>query len=235
MEPVLTVEIDSATVPPVLTPLTSSISSTEEIPKTQERKKRPPMDFYFKGYSIWFEIDHSDYTNCIQSCAKYFNVEPITPHVTALYGLTHLSETHTRHLFKTKVKSIFSKRQWPHLYPIRINNYIEFNGINGGTMDMSWSEITLATSDDHEDCLDILHEILYENMEIRRVKPWKPHASLVYDHPIETVLNLQDMLQVASEFPNLTKEKRVVTGMALWKTEGKICDWELMDRFDFVS
>ena len=72
-------------------------------------------------------------------------------------------------------------------------------------------------------------------MDIRRVKPWKPHASLVYDHLIETVLNLQDTLQVASEFPNLMKEGRVVTGMALWKTEGKICDWELMDRFDFAS
>ena len=65
-----------------------------------------------------------------------------------------------------------------------------------------------------------------------RIRPWKPHASLVYDYHIDTVLNLEDTIRIASAFPNLIKEKRVVTGMALWKTEGKICDWELMDRFD---
>ena len=215
----------------IVTPSTSSISTSSHEEESLILK-RPPLDFHFKGYSIWLEIDHPDYTNCIQACANHFNVEPITPHVTALYGLTHLSETHARHLFDTKVKSTFSKRQWPHLNPIGILTDVELDGVNGAVMDMAWSEITLETSEEHEDYLDTLHSLFHEDMDVERIRPWKPHASLVYDYHIDTVLNLKDTLRIVSHFPNLTKEKRVVTGMALWKTEGKICDWELLDRFD---
>ena len=71
--------------------------------------------------------------------------------------------------------------------------------------DMAWAEVSLATSPEHEDCINALHKVFYsprsssssaatissafddgeEKREdyVPRSNPWVPHLSLCYDNP----------------------------------------------------
>ena len=201
--------------------------------------QREPLKFEFRGYSIWLEINGceigGDYHSCILDCANIFGVQPIVGHVTAIYGMNHLSEIDFIHRFVNVVKPIFVKRGgWPSLKPVGLLSDVEINGVNGGEMDMAWSEVTMATSEDHEICLDLLYDIFFEANKVRK-SPWKPHASLVYDNHIDSPLNLLDTIRAVSRYPTLTAEPKKITAMSLWKTSGRISKWEQIERFEFSS
>lgn len=74
--------------------------------------------------------------------------------------------------------------------------------------DMAWAEVSLATSPEHEELLDALHELYYRpsvaksaptndsTVEEKRVdyaprsNPWMPHLSLCYDNPEQIDITL---------------------------------------------
>lgn len=203
------------------------------------KREREPLQFDFRGYSIWCEIDGcevgGDYHCCIQDCAKLFGVQPIHGHVTAMYGMAHLSEDEIVHRFLNIVKPEFTERGgWPALLkPVGLLSDVELEGVNDGEMNMAWSELTLATSNDHEECLDFLHHVYFGSSKVRKT-PWKPHASLVYDNHIGSQLNLLDTIRVASQYPNFMKDPKKVTALSLWNTNGKFRDWKQLERFEFV-
>jgi len=151
-------------------------------------------------------------------------------------GMNHLSQDEYVEKFSNVLKPLFLERGgWPDLKPIGILCDIELKGVNGGLMDMAWSEITMATSNDHEACLDLIHNIFYSESDPKRKGPWKPHASLAYDNYDMTTLNLQDTVNIVSKFPSLTSRSKRVIAMSLWKTEGRINEWSMLERFEFKN
>jgi len=111
-------------------------------------------------------------------------------------------------------------------------------------------EVTLATSAEHESLVDKVYDIFHGDSQSSngsgkhgvsklksRVRPWLPHLSLAYDNPDDTSTFSPAMaLKLASKFPSLLgKEERQVTAIALWKTEGKMEEWKLLDRIEFVQ
>mmetsp|Transcript_31655 Transcript_31655/g.68348 ORF Transcript_31655/g.68348 Transcript_31655/m.68348 type:complete len:439 (+) Transcript_31655:202-1518(+) len=148
-----------------------------------------------------------------------------SPHVTALYGIDTLGEEEMRRRFREDVQRVLLDKAelrrrirkggedvdeddhvgklWPDLDATGIIVDVEFDGVKGGTMDMAWAEVSLATSPEHETLLDALYDIFYgrsaassaiepassfndekkEECAPRRVGPWVPHLSLCYDNP----------------------------------------------------
>ena len=210
------------------------------IRKKERDSLREPLRFVFSGLSIWLEIDGcqhgGDFHSCIQACAAAFDLEPIPAgHVTAIYGMTHLTEQEAIHKFLNHVKPQLLERtcKWPSLQPIGLLSDVELNGVNDGQMDMAWSEITFSTSEEHESCIDLLHEIFYESKNVRQGQQWRPHASLVYDNPVPTPINLLDTAKIVSQYPSLTSMAAPVVALSLWRTEGRISDWRRIERFEF--
>ena len=65
-----------------------------------------PLDFVFRGYSIWLELEqHSDDLDlALSAAAQALDVECIpAPHVTALYGMNHLTETQVLRRFRERL------------------------------------------------------------------------------------------------------------------------------------
>jgi hypothetical protein len=125
----------------------------------------------------------------------------------------------------------------------------EFDGVDGGLMDMAWAEISFATSTEHEAIIDDLHNIFYSSEECQpRSHPWVPHLSICYDNPdgYGCVLTQQSFIDfLRSKCPTLAvtadanestvKFTRAVSGISLWKTAGVMADWKCLDRLEFNS
>jgi hypothetical protein len=107
-----------------------------------------PLQFEFKGYSVWLEpVQYDkDLSLAIETASQELGVLPIPmPHVTAIYGMTHLSsETEAIRRFRKAVLECRSRTnannhehdKWP-LPPLEykgIVSDVEWDGINGGTM-----------------------------------------------------------------------------------------------------
>mmetsp|Transcript_27429 Transcript_27429/g.40554 ORF Transcript_27429/g.40554 Transcript_27429/m.40554 type:complete len:230 (-) Transcript_27429:261-950(-) len=202
--------------------------------------KREPLRFEFCGYSIWLEIEekNNDVSNAINQFAQDLGVLPIPQaHVTALYGMDHIDEDEARYRFINYVTpDKFSS--WPPLKPVGIAVDVEYAGVNGGTMDMAWSEITMATSSAHEEYLDILHNIFYGPKSLHgedRHKPWMPHLSLAYDNPDNSVVTLDHTTDLLAQNPSLLQRAhRKVTGISLWRTRGKMTEWEKLEDISLI-
>merc|ERR1712151_518242 len=138
------------------------------------------------------EID-SDFSHAIKTISNDISVIPIpAPHVTVLYGMTHLNEKEIRYLFCNNIRREI--KSWPAL---RNKGFIVdtcYDGIDGQEMDMTWKELSHFSSDEHEELVDKVHAIMYDNNDddgtndcnnciIERPKPWLPHTSLAYDNP----------------------------------------------------
>mmetsp|Transcript_26639 Transcript_26639/g.63883 ORF Transcript_26639/g.63883 Transcript_26639/m.63883 type:complete len:428 (-) Transcript_26639:3297-4580(-) len=154
-----------------------------------------------------------------------------SPHVTALYGIDTVDEEAMRRMFREDVKQVLlsqaeerRRRQegignedgvaddgdsdvdcaklWPDLMATGIIVGAEFDGVDGGTMDMAWAEVSFATSPEHEMLINALYDMFYRrsasSLELRsscsndeekkdehapRSGPWVPHLSLCYDNP----------------------------------------------------
>ena len=58
---------------------------------------------------------------------------------------------------------------------------------------MAWAEVSLATTQEHEEHIDALHKLFYDRPSsedspsieeyVPRSSPWVPHLSLLYDNP----------------------------------------------------
>jgi len=104
--------------------------------------------------------------------------------------------------------------------------------------DTAWSEITLATSSAHEEYLDILHNIFYDSTNAHnkdRYKPWMPHLSLAYDNPDNSVITLDRTIDMLANNPSLLQSGyRKVTGLSLWRTKGKMSEWEKLENISLI-
>jgi len=193
---------------------------------------REPLRFEFSGYTVWLEPEDTNYdiSQTIQGVAQELHLLPISrPHVTAIYGMTHLS---MEEVFEKWLEVKNKISYWPILKPIGVLADIDINGINGGTTDMAWAEVTYATSSDHEKHLDILHDIFNtaDTLGEKRRPAWKPHCSLAYDNPEKTCLTFSYIRSLICKTPSLTENKRIKS-MSLWDTNGKMSEWKCLDTY----
>jgi hypothetical protein len=97
---------------------------------------------------------------------------------------------------------------------------------------MAWIEITFKTSALHEKIVDMIYYTFYDDeTQQQRKGPWVPHISLAYDS--ETSPIPMDILsQVIERYPTLQKDRKI-TGISLWRTEGKMESWTCLDRISW--
>jgi len=202
---------------------------------------REPFRFVFRGYSIWLELSQTDHDldNAVAKAAMDNGLFPIPePHCTVIYGVTHMTEAEARRSFLEKV--VPAVEQWPALETKGSHCGFCFDGVDGEEMDMAWAEITLASSPEHENLVDKVHDCFYgvdncdpaEDKE--RVGPWKPHVSLAYDNPEGSALDDLSADKIFATHPTLLgRKKRDVLAISLWSTEGTINQWKKLERYTF--
>ena len=211
------------------TTTTTTITATD----TKSALLRPPLRFVFKGWSVWLDVeeppcDHDNsttgpFTEALAYAASRHSVHPIpAPHVTVIYGIDHLDEDMVLRRFRSlgdSLTQLMAARNdtamWPPLTSKGVLSDIELDGVNGGTMTMAWSEISLQTSELQESLVEHVWDVMMcgmgneedgaaeDNVCPVRPAPWVPHLSLCYDNPEETPLNLIDALDVVAKHPFL--------------------------------
>ena len=90
---------------------------------------------------------------------------------------------------------------------------------------MSWLDISFETTPAHERIIDIARSIFGKAPS---TAPWKPHLSLAYDQPDETVLSWSDIQSEIERVPSLL-EPRAPTKLSLWSTEGTMSKWKRIE------
>lgn len=186
---------------------------------------------------MWLELAQTehDLEKAVASAALDKQLWPIPePHCTVLYGIDHMTEEEAKQCFREKCVPI--AQHWPPFKPKGQFNGVSFDGVDGEEMDMSWIELALHSSPEHEALVDKVHSCFYsdEDEELgdkERTGPWTPHVSLAYDDPFETVLDDIYTEKIFANHPSLLgKRCRDVVAISLWRTEGKLWDWACLDR-----
>lgn len=91
-------------------------------------------------------------------------------------------------------------------------------------------EVEFETSDAHEQLVDQVYNAFHDGI---RVRPWQPHASIVYENPDVSKLNLDYAIKFMERFPTLTAQTtRQVTAISVWRTQGKMEKWQCLDRYE---
>jgi len=94
-----------------------------------------PLDFVFRGYSVWLELEQTanDLDKALEAAAQDLDVECIpAPHVTAIYGISHLPETEVLRRFQENL--VPRVQSWPEL---RVKGFKVdkcFDGVDGQEM-----------------------------------------------------------------------------------------------------
>jgi hypothetical protein len=102
------------------------------------------LRFAFQGYAIWLEAEqfpisnnnnkNNDLDQVIRTASHELNVFPIpVPHLTMLYGISHLSEREVRKRFQDLALQL-QEEDSPLLQPDGFLSNTEIDGINGGGM-----------------------------------------------------------------------------------------------------
>lgn len=235
---------------PSLQQSVSSISSSSGGSVASDQSSRRKLQWRFKGLTLWLELEEfdSDLTRALEDLSAKHS-SPVIPksHTTAIYGMEHLSVDEARR----RLASVRTRiPQWPAFQrPTGVTSDIAVCGRPGQVCSIAWSELTLATSPEHEDALDELYGLFYSGTggggddgtgDARqtpappvRHRPWKPHNSIAYDNPETNALSLIDTVVYASGHPTLLERGRRVEAISLWSTEGKMEEWECLDRVRF--
>lgn len=196
--------------------------------------RQPALRYIFSGYSVWLELEQEeddgigDLEFAVKDAVDEFHLGGAipAPHVTALYGITTIAtDKEAINIFREEVMEAITNRAekrrkegtgnngklWPDLDATGILVGAEFDGVNGGEMDMAWAEISFATTPEHESLIDDLYKIFYHRDATRlaavnasvteetkeayppRSHSWVPHLSICYDNPeaFGTVLTRQ--------------------------------------------
>ena len=94
-----------------------------------------PLKFIFSGYSIWLELEQfdNDLDTVLHTASAELGVLPIpAPHVTVVYGVSHLPEWQARKKFRDVVLEHIP--EWPALKHKGFITDVEYEGVNGGLM-----------------------------------------------------------------------------------------------------
>lgn len=200
---------------------------SDDLSFASEAPARKPLQWEFKGLTLWFEFEEfdDDLTKAIDYAVKIYGTGKIPlPHATAIYGMTHL--THEEAINKlAEIPDLL--RNWKNVLdkPKGLTCDIAEAGKPGQVCTIAWAELTFPTNDNHEVALDALCKLF----GVTRQGPWRPHISLAYDNPEDSVLNMQDTFAYVSQHPSLIQERRI-KAVSLWDTEGKMAQWQCLDR-----
>jgi hypothetical protein len=94
-----------------------------------------PLRFIFSGYSVWLELEQfdGDLDSALHTASKELSVHSIpAPHVTVVYGVSHLPEWEARKRFREVVLERISS--WPPLKHKGFLTDVEWEGVDGGQM-----------------------------------------------------------------------------------------------------
>lgn len=203
-------------------------------PSTTAVPSRGTLQWKFFGYSLWLELEEydSDLSNAIHHFSQKFGVEPMPcPHLTAIYGMKHLSVEDAIAKLDEFVQKV---PKWPSFgKPISIVQDIAIDGNPGQVCTIAWAELKFASNPHHEDVLDTLFEIFYGPDHNKRTGPWTPHNSMAYDNPDDSPLNLLDVVLYAASVPTLLGKPRRVNAISLWDTNGTMGEWKPIHRVEF--
>ena len=230
--------------PSTLPPTEESIMSASDVEtededdkSTSDRSTRRKLQWEFKGLTLWLELEEfdNDLTRAVEDFSQRHSSPFIPkPHTTAIYGMDHLTIDEARERLG-KVKEVVGN--WPPFdKPTGMQSDIAENGKPGQVCSIAWAELTLATNPEHEAAMDNLHRLFYGDdwcQESGRDRPWKPHNSIAYDNPETNALSLLDTVNYACKNPSLLSGRRVAA-ISLWSTEGKMEEWECIDRVKFL-
>jgi hypothetical protein len=209
----------------------SEDATSTEVPtliRTVPQKK--PLQWEFEGLTLWLEYEEfdMDLTKANYHFAGLYGTEVIPRlHSTAIYGMHHLSVQQAKERL-AKIPGILPQGgKWPVMeHPVAIKQDISQVGLPGQVANIAWAELTMKTNHSHEEAMDAVFKLF----EVERGGPWTPHLSLAYDNPEDSSLQLSDIIGYAMENPTLLKQSRRITAVSLWSTEGKLGDWECLDR-----
>lgn len=182
---------------------------------------------------MWLELQshNNDLEKAVATAALEKSLWPIPePHCTVAYGI-EMEEQEARKIFLEKV--VPSIKQWPALKAKGCNFGVCFDGVDGEEMDMSWIELALHSSPEHEELVDKVYSCFYDSNDEGGVRtgPWQPHVSIAYDNPLDTALDELYTEKVFSKFPTLLGQShRKPVAISLWRTEGKLWDWVCLEK-----
>ena len=127
-----------------------------------------------------------------------------------------------------QIPSVLPDGDWPRMdKPVAVKQDISQEGLPGQVCSIAWAELTLKSNEKHEVAMDAISKLF----EVQRDgTQWTPHISLAYDNPEDSVLELTDIIMCAAMMPSLMQKSRRVKAVSLWNTEGKLGDWQLLDR-----
>jgi len=216
--------------PSVVDSEVSSIASLSDIPTViKTAPKRRPLQWKFKGLTLWLEFEefNGDLSRANEFLASQYGTEAIPcVHATAIYGMEHLSTEEAKQRL-SQIPSILPGGEWPVMErPVAVKQDISQEGLPGQVCSIAWAELTLKTNEKHEQAMDSLYRLF----GVERGGRWTPHISLAYDNPEDSILELTDIITYAAQMPSLMKNPRRVKAMSLWSTEGRLGEWELIDR-----
>jgi len=207
--------------------------SDSELKTSPVPTSRGCLQWEFHGLSLWLELEEfdMDLTKAIQFFSNTFGTEALPiPHLTAIYGINHLSKEDAI----AKMETIKDKiPQWPTFEkPVSVTQDIAVEGRPGQVCSIAWAELKFASNPSHEDALDELYRIFYGSAN-KREGLWTPHNSIAYDNPDDSPLNLMDIVSYAVSQPTLLKSQRKVNAISLWDTNGRMGEWKFLHRVKF--
>lgn len=195
--------------------------------------RRLPLQWVFKGLTLWLEYEEfdGDLTRAIDEAVRVYGTEKIPmPHSTIIYGMSHMTVDEAKKKL-AEIPSVLPEGRWAFMEkPRGLTCDIAVEGRPGQVCSIAWSELSLSTNDKHEECVDAVYDLF--GVQRPEGQKWTPHISLAYDNPEDTVLNLQDFFDYVSKHPSLMRGRRP-NAASLWNTEGKMGEWQCLDRVYF--
>jgi hypothetical protein len=202
------------------------------IPQVEPRKR---LQWQFHGVTLWLEYEEfdKDLSRAIDYAVRVYGTEMIpVAHTTAIYGMMHLSKEEAIAKL-AKIPHVLPNGQWPRMErPKGVTQDIAQDGRPGQVCSIAWAELTLNTNADHEKAMDQIYNLF--ELPTPRKGPWTPHIALAYDNPENSVLNLNDTVSYVTNHPSLARSRRV-KAVSLWNTDGKLADWQCLDRVNFYE
>ncbi|GMI03451.1 hypothetical protein TrLO_g6333 [Triparma laevis f. longispina] len=200
------------------------------------------LNYKFSGYTLWLDVhdDEGVYRSIIDGLEEEFETSHIErPHITLVYGAPHTlySAQQTFTSLKPHLQSLSSQT----LTPIGLVTDTELYGVNGGKMDMIWSEISLKANPTLEGIQSNIGRLFSLDDGAQKkdgsapppeTSTWRPHLSLAYDEPSGGALNLKSVVKEFNKYEKVWEEVRI-KGVSLWDMNGRIEEWKCIDEVVF--